>query len=205
METIVKGDLVTVTAGDFRNLLEGAATHAHAKKDLPVLNTVRLEVTGNRLIAIATDRYRLIQGEVSREVEGDLAASLIPIDGVKRILSILKGEKDKGDSLPVTLTRMGDILTVSLTGNAITVDLLTGTYPPVEKFLDFTTDTVPVTGIAFNPAYFADYSKIAAKPKDKSAQPVEVEFTGDNKPIRINIAGNGITWKAVLMPMRVVK
>lgn len=207
METILKGETVTVTAGDLTSLLEGAITHAHPKLDLPNLNTVRLEVVNSRLTAIATDRYRLIQGEISRELEGDLSACLVPVDGVKRILSMIKGEKVKGETLPVTLNRLSNIVTVSLAGNAISVDLATGTFPPVEKFLDFTTDTEAVTGVAFNPAFFADYAKIAVKGKGKfkSMQPVEVEFTGHNKPIRITVTGENISWKAVLMPMRVIK
>jgi hypothetical protein len=37
---------VTVKLGDLSELLTGAMTHAHSKSDLPVLNTVRVEVTG---------------------------------------------------------------------------------------------------------------------------------------------------------------
>jgi DNA polymerase III sliding clamp (beta) subunit (PCNA family) len=207
METILKGETVTVTAGDISDLLEGAITHAHQKLDLPILNTVRLEVAGGHLTAISTDRYRLIQGEIARELEGDLSACLVPVEGIKRILSIIKGEKVKGETLPITLNRLGDILTVSLGGNAISVDLITGTYPPVEKFLDFTSDSVAVTSAAFNPAFFADYAKIAVKGKGKfkSMQPVEIEFTGEGKPMRITITGERVSWKAVLMPMRIVK
>jgi DNA polymerase III sliding clamp (beta) subunit (PCNA family) len=53
--------------------------------------------------------------------------------------------------------------------------------------------------VAFNPAYFADYAKIAGK-----GNAVRVEFTGDRKPIIIHLPVTKVTWRALLMPMRVI-
>jgi DNA polymerase III sliding clamp (beta) subunit (PCNA family) len=189
----------TVKLGDLTELLNGAMTHAHAKSDLPVLNTVRLEATGLHLTATATDRYRLINGAITLEDSGQtLPASLISLADIKRILALLKGEGTRMDSLPVTISHAGDMVSVSTRGNAITVTLVAGTYPPFEKYLDTTTALVAQEVASFNPAYFADYAKIAGKGK-----PVSVHFTGAGKPMRIVFEGDNVEWKAILMPMRI--
>jgi hypothetical protein len=43
----------------------------------------------------------------------------------------------------------------------------------------------------------ADYAKIAGK-----GQAIKIYFTGNNKPMRVRITGDKITWRALLMPMR---
>ena len=190
----------TVKLGDLSDLLNGAITHAHAKNDLPVLNTVRLEATGIHLTATATDRYRLIHGAIALETSGEtLPASLVALADVKRIVALLKGEGARMNSLPVTISHAGDMLSVSVRGNAITVSLVAGTYPPFEPYLDGTAPTVAQEVVSLNPLFFADYAKIAGKGK-----PVSIHFNGANKPMRIIFeSGNSVEWRAILMPMRI--
>ena len=190
----------TVKLGDLTELLTGAMTHAHAKSDLPVLNTVRVEATGLHLTATATDRYRLINGAIALETSGEtLPPSLIALSDVKRILALLKGEGARMDSLPVTISHAGDMVSVSTRGNAVTVTLVQGTYPPFEQYLDGSAPAVASDVASFNPAFFADYAKIAGKGK-----PVTVQFTGNGKPMRILIDNsNSVEWRALLMPMRI--
>jgi hypothetical protein len=91
------------------------------------------------------------------------------------------------------------MVSVSTRGNAVTVTLVQGTYPPYEQYLDGSAPIVASDVATFNPSYFADYAKIAGKGK-----PVSVHFTGNNKPMRILVAGaDNIEWRAVLMPMRI--
>ena len=189
----------TVKLGDLTELLTGAMTHAHAKNDMPVLNAVRLEATGSHLTATATDRYRLINGAIALEDSGQtLPASLIALTDIKRILALLKGEGARMDSLPVTISHAGDMVSVSVRGNAVTVTLADGTYPPFEKYLDGSAPLVGQEVATFNPSFFADYAKIAGKGK-----PVSVHFTGAGKPMRIVFEGDKVEWKAILMPMRI--
>jgi DNA polymerase III sliding clamp (beta) subunit (PCNA family) len=164
-----------------------------------VLNAVRLEATGLHLTATATDRYRLINGAITLEESGQtLPASLISLADVKRILALLKGEGSRMDTLPVTISHAGDMVSVSTRGNAVTVTLVGGTYPPFEQYLDTTPALVAQDTASFNPAFFADYAKIAGKGK-----PVGIHFTGNGKPMRILFEGNKVEWKAILMPMRI--
>ncbi len=106
---------VSVKANDLLDLLTGAAIAAHPKSDLESLNGVRLEIKGDKLVAFATDRYRLLVGEL--ESEGELTNSLIPLADIKRINAALKAlNKAELSREVVSLTRAGDILTVAIKG-----------------------------------------------------------------------------------------
>jgi DNA polymerase III sliding clamp (beta) subunit (PCNA family) len=174
-------------------LLEGVSTHASKDKSLRTLNAVQLEGASGDLIARATDRYRLIEGAV-RYREGDLEISLISLDDIKKVITLLKAHK----AHLINITRIGDALTVSALGDAVTFSLVDANYPPMVQLLsDSEKEPVSVTSMAFNPAFMADYAKIAGK-----GAPVKIYFTGDSKPMRVRITGDKITWRALLMPMR---
>lgn len=176
-------------------LLEGVSTHASKDKGLPTLNAVQIESEGGALIARATDRYRLIEGTLM-SLDGRLDVSLVSLEDIKRIITLCKAHKLHR----VQLSRIGDALTVSSLGDAITFTLLEGKYPPTEElFLKSESEPVAVEAMAFNPAFMADYAKIAGK-----GEAIKVYFNGENKPMRVQIAGDKITWRALLMPMRYV-
>lgn len=176
-------------------LLEGVSSHAGRDKSLPTLNAVQIESEGGALIARATDRYRLIEGTL-HALDGRLDASLISLDDIKRIITLCKAHKGNR----VQLSRIGDALTVSSLGDAITFTLRDGTFPPTEElFAKSEGEPVAVEGVAFNPALMADYAKIAGK-----NAAIKLYFTGDHKPMRVRITGNKVTWRALLMPMRYV-
>jgi len=174
-------------------LLEGVSSHAGRDKSLPTLNAVQLQGDGGALTARATDRYRLIEGTL-HALDGRLDASLVSLDDIKRIITLCKAHKANR----VQLSRIGDTLTVSSLGDAITFTLRDGTFPPTEElFTKSEGEPVAVEGVAFNPALMADYAKIAGK---NSA--IKLYFTGEGKPMRVRITGDAITWRALLMPMR---
>ena len=176
-------------------LLEGVSSHAGRDKSLPTLNAVQLESEGGALIACATDRYRLIEGTL-HALDGRLDVSLVSLDDIKRVITLCKAHK----AHRVQLSRIGDTLTVSSLGDSLTVTLLEGKYPPVEQLLsDSEKEPVSVDAMAFNPAYMADYGKIAGKDNG-----IKLYFHGDKKPMRVQIVGNKVTWRALLMPMRII-
>ena len=71
-------------------------------------------------------------------------------------------------------------------------------YPPTAELLSkVENDPIAVEGVAFNPAFIADYAKIAGK-----GAAIKVYFGGEGKPMRVRITGDKITWRALLMPMR---
>ena len=185
---------VSVQGLTLLELLEGASTHADkGKSALHALNSVQLLGGAGSLIARATDRYRLIEGKI--EGEGHLDHTLISLDDVKRVMETIKSNK----LARVTLTRIGDLLTVSLDGSSLTLNVLDANYPNSFGDLLNKSERESLGEIAFNPSLFADYAKIAGK-----GNAVRVEFTGTGKPIIIHLPVTKVTWRALLMPMRII-
>jgi DNA polymerase III sliding clamp (beta) subunit (PCNA family) len=195
-ETKVITDSVEVENAALVELLEGTITHADKGTNaLHALNSVQLESAGaGYLMARATDRYRLIEGKIETEY-GTLSKSLVSLSDVKRVIELAKSNKVSR----VTLNRIGDLLTVSVSGSSITVQLLDSNYPATFDDLLNKSEREPLGEIAFNPALFADYGKIAGK-----GNPVRVEFTGKGKPMVIHLPVTKVEWRALLMPMRTI-
>lgn len=194
-ESTILTDTVEVSAVALIELLEGAGTHSSKDKSLRALNSVQLESVSGYLLARATDRYRLIEGRIELE-SGDLSTTLVSFDDVKRVIAIAKEGKISGK---VSLARIGDLLTVSINGSAITLTVLEANYPASFDDLLNKSEREPLGEIAFNPALFADYGKIAGK-----GNAVRVEFTGKGKPMVIHLPVTKVEWRALLMPMRVI-
>jgi hypothetical protein len=98
---------------------------------------------------------------------------------------------------------MGNALTISALGDSITFTLVDANYPPTAHLLDQPfnpsgSDLGVTDTVAFNPAFFADYAKIAGK-----GAPVTITFTGKGKIMLIGIKGDSVAWRGALMPMRV--
>lgn len=193
-------DTLTVSAVALMELLEGASTHADkGKSAIRALSSVEIKGEGGRLIARATDRYRGIVGEIEGE-GGDLTPSLIALDDIKRVIALAKDSK----LARLAFNRIGNLLTVSVSGSAITIQLLDDNYPPSFDDLFAKGEPTPMGEIAFNPAFMADYSKINAKSKANSVNPVKLQFRGDNMPIHIVLIGDKVEWRALVMPMRII-
>ena len=203
MDTIEKStvtDTLTVSAVALVELLEGASTHADkGKSALPALSSVQLNGEGGHLSARATDRYRGIVGEIEGE-GGDLAPSLIALDDIKRVIALAKDSK----LARLAFNRIGNLLTVSVSGSAITIQLLDDNYPADFNYLFDKGEPTPMGEIAFNPAFMADYAKINAKSKAYGVSPVKLQFRGANMPIHIVLVGDKVKWRALLMPMKVI-
>ena len=194
-ESKILTDTIEVESKALIELLEGASTHSSKDKSLRSLYSVQLESVSGYLLARSTDRYRLIEGRIELE-SGDLSTSLVSLDDVKRVIAIAKEDKISGK---VSLNRVGDLLTVSVNGSSITLTVLDATYPASFDDLLNKSEREPLGEIAFNPALFADYGKIAGK-----GNAVRVEFMGEGKPMIIHLPVTKVEWRALLMPMRVI-
>lgn len=187
-------DTISVKATVLRELLEGVSLCAHKSSDLPSINAVTIEAGEGKIIARATDRYRLIKGEV--EGEGDLSSSLIPLADIKRVITLIKEEKWERE---VQLSRVGDLLSVTYNSNTLTILLCSGTFPPSDHLFPDISTPSPIGEVMLNPALLADYGKIAGKKEG-----VKLIFAGAGKPITIQLPENkNIKWSALLMPMRI--
>ena len=187
-------DTISVKATVLRELLEGVSLHSSKDSSLPTLNAVSIEAGEGKIIARATDRYRLIKGEV--EGEGDISPSLIFLADIKRIITLIKEEK--GDR-EVELHRLGDYFNISYNSNNLTILLCSGTFPPSDHLFPDISTPSPIGEVMLNPALLADYGKIAGKKEG-----VKLIFAGAGKPITIQLPENkNIKWSALLMPMRI--
>lgn len=209
MDTIMKdtGTLqgVSVKACNLLDLITGAAIAAHSKSDLKLLNGVYLKSEGGKLTAFATDRYRLLVGELAGEGEGELSNSLIPLVDIKRIITSLKAldKADLGREV-VSLTRAGDILTVAIKGSTLSVNIPEGNCPPYEQL--FTGEPAAISEIHLNADFIAAFAKVPGG--GKAGQ--RFIFTGSDtvsgkvivKPIKVLIPHDNINWRGLLMPMR---
>lgn len=186
---------VELAGVELLELLEGVSTHASKDKSLPTLNALQIEAAGGLFTARATDRYRLIEGNV-KALDGQLDPALISLDDTKRLITLLKAHK----AHLISLHRVSNTLTVSSLGETISFYLVDGTFPPVaDLWAKAEGDPVPVAGVAFNPAFMADYAKIAGK-----GAGIKIYFTGEGKLMRVRITGDKVTWRAALMPMRYI-
>ena len=189
----VRLNYLEIEGGLLLELLEGVSTHAGRDKSLPTLNAVEVEGGGGLLIARATDRYRLIEGG-AKALDGSLDKALVSLEDIKRVIALLKSHK----AHLIGLNRVANTLTFNALGDSLTVTLLGGTFPPTEHlFTASEGEPSAVESVAFNPAFMADYAKIAGK-----GQAIKVYFTGEGKPMRVRITSNTINWRALLMPMR---
>lgn len=187
---------VEVQALALIELLEGASTHSdRSKSALHALYSVQLESAGaGYLVARATDRYRLIEGKIEVE-HGQLSPTLISLTDIKRVIELTKSNKLG----LVSINRIGDLVTVSSNGNSLTITVLDANYPKTFDDLLNNSEREQLKEVAFNPAFFSDYAKIAGK-----GNAVRVEFTGKGKPYIIHLPVTKVEWRALLMPMRVI-
>ena len=198
---------VSVKACDLLDLISGAAIAAHSKSDLPALSGVYLKSEGGKLTAFATDRYRLLVGELAGEGESELSNSLIPLADIKRIITALKAlnKPDLGREV-VSLTRAGDILTVAIKGSTLSVNIPDNKCPPYEQL--FTSEPAAISEIHLNADFIAAFAKVPGG--GKAGQ--RFIFTGSDtvagkvivKPIKVLIPHDTINWRGLLMPMRMV-
>lgn len=198
---------VAVKASDLLDLVSGAAIAAHSKSDLESLNGVYLKSEGGKLTAFATDRYRLLVGELAGEGEGELSNTLIPLTDIKRIITALKAlsKADLGREV-VSLTRAGDILTVAIKGSTLSVNIPDNKCPPYEQL--FTSEPAAISELHLNADFLAAFAKVPGG--GKAGQ--RFIFTGSDtvsgkvivKPIKVLIPHDTINWRGLLMPMRLV-
>jgi DNA polymerase III sliding clamp (beta) subunit (PCNA family) len=185
---------VTVKSADIAALLTGAAVAADKGKNaIDSLAAVYLSATGGTITAAASDRYRLIAGEL--EGEGELAPSAIRLLDLKNILAAIKSEKVARE---LTFTRAGDSLSVAIGGTSLTIQLGTGKFPPYKHLIP--SESVAIEGIAFNPSFMADFSKVPCS--NMAGAMISATFSGERKPIKVTIPHDSIKWEALLMPMR---
>lgn len=191
--TATKLDTLTISAATLDDLLLGAIVAADkGKNSLPKLSAIYLTAGDGIVTATATDRYRLIAGEVTGD--GTLSETMIRLDDAKRITAAIKAIKRLGD---VTLDRVGDMLTVRInrSGDTLTITAGYDTFPPYKHLLGG--DPVAISELRLDVDLLASFAKV---PSNGGGH--HFTFTGDRRPVHVAINHESIKWYALLMPMK---
>ena len=190
----IKLDTLTVKASELSDLLTGASVAMDKGKNaLSALGSVYLSATGDSyLVAKASDRYRLIEGKL--EIDGgELQECQLGANDVKNILATIKANKVASE---ITLTRVGDTLSVAVGGASLTISLGYDKFPPYAHLFELSPN--PIDKIMLNPTYLASFDKVPASDAGNT-----FTFYGQGKPVGVTINHNRISWRALLMPMKI--
>lgn len=196
----VKEKVITsakVEADDLHALFSGALTHASKDETMPKLNGIYLSSEEGRIVARATDRFRLIVGSIESEGEGESAPIRLAYNDAKALISTLSKEK-RGK---VELTLAGDLVSVVVGGSTLTYTAHADEFPPhAHLFPNETMKPIDFPYVSMNPSFFADYAKIVGK----KGQVVIRQYKADHAyEIDLRAERGGVSWKALLMPMKV--
>ena len=201
MDTMTdQGLALTIKPALLNDLLTGALV-ATDKAAPNGLISVLLVSDGQTLTATATDRYRLITGSVA--VTGGTFTALLSAADITRII---KAAKDQATGADLTLSLIGDLFTLSGTGNTITARVMSDRFPPYEQLFTRKVAVIkpaPVKDnagivIGLNSKLLATFDKI---PHVKG-EPMTLDLVSAQEPVLIKISHAAITWRAILMPMR---
>lgn len=195
MDTTIKEKTitsVTVKASDFRELIAGALTHAGKDESLSKLYGIYLGREEGRVIAVAMDRYRLIEGKIKSEGEGESALVRLAYGDAKALASAIGKPKRWEDA---TVTLAGDIVSVTVSGSTYTYTAHLDEIPPYRYLFETSGEPVPFATFSINPSFFADYAKIIGKDGG-----VVVRQWGERKPYHIELDSESVEWRAMLMP-----
>ena len=186
-----------VEAKHLHALLSGALTHSSKDETIPKIYGIYLSAEGGKVKAMATDRFRLIEGEIEGEGEGESDPIRLAYDDAKSLISTLS--KEKRGRVEVTLA--GDLISVKVGGSTLTFTAHADTPPPyAHLFPSDMSRAIDFPYVSMNPSFFADEGKIVGK----KGQVVITQYKADHA-YEIDLRGDlgGVTWRALLMPMRV--
>ncbi len=173
----VTGDSGLVPAEDFATAIAQVAFAASRDDVTPVLTGVQLEVAGNQLSLVATDRYRVALRDVAWDGgtvadDGDSTAALVP---ARTLTEVGKTFAHSGD-IQVSFSGSGDREIIAFTAGNKTVTslLIKGNFPPVRRLFPEQTDHHAVV----NTAELAEAVRRVSLVLDRSA-PLRFTFTED--------------------------
>ncbi len=173
----VSGEAGLVPAEDFATAISQVAFAASRDDVTPVLTGVQLEVAGNELSLVATDRYRVALREIPWDAgtttAGDEATTaLVP---ARTLTEVGKTFAHSGD-IQVAFSGTGDREIIAFTAGNKTVTslLIKGNFPPVRRLFPEQTDHYAVV----NTAELAEAVRRVSLVLDRSA-PLRFTFTAE--------------------------
>ncbi|MCL2803193.1 MAG: DNA polymerase III subunit beta [Micrococcales bacterium] len=133
-----------VQADVFTEAVGQVAVAATRDETLPLLTGVRMEIEGENLVLMATDRYRLAIRELTwKPAQSDV--SRVALVRAKTLLEVAKAFGHTEEvSVSLTAPGIADIIGFAAGGKETTSLLIDGDYPPVRKLLP---ESPPITAV----------------------------------------------------------
>ena len=171
----VSGESGLVPGEEFATAIAQVAFAASRDDVTPVLTGVQLEVTGNRLSLVATDRYRVALREIPWDggTTGSDATALVP---ARTLTEVGKTFAHSGD-ISIAFSGSGDREIIAFTAGNKTVTslLIKGNFPPVRRLFPEQTEHHAVV----NTADLAEAVRRVALVLDRAA-PLRFTFAADS-------------------------
>lgn len=145
---VVDGSTGVLPGDTFADAVGQVAVAASRDDVTPVITGVQLEITGDRLSLVATDRYRVAVREVDWEsaVGADGVTALVPARTLSEIGKIFA----HADRVSVTIVSGGDreLIAFSADQKTVTSLLIKGNFPPVKRLFPETVENYAVMNTA---------------------------------------------------------
>jgi DNA polymerase-3 subunit beta len=145
---VVDGSTGVLPGDAFADAVAQVAVAASRDDVTPVITGVQLEITGNRLSLVATDRYRVAVREIDWESSAgsDGVAALVPARTLSEIGKIFA----HAATVSVTIVSGGDreLIAFSADQKTVTSLLIKGNFPPVKRLFPETVDNYAVLNTA---------------------------------------------------------
>jgi DNA polymerase III sliding clamp (beta) subunit (PCNA family) len=163
---------------------------------VPAFRDYRLELEGDNLLIISTDRYKIIRVSITGENIAGTIDGLSVDGGQLEAIAAHKG----GDA--VTLDISGDGVTATYSNGATLRAAATGNDFPKYRAIIEGDKGSPAPVIRYNPAYLADIAKACGLIAGKGGY-VEACIGESAKPSTFTASSDGLAITALLMPMRI--
>lgn len=134
----------TIDAGAFNEAVLQVTTAASRDETLPLLTGVRMEIEGERITFLATDRYRLAMKEIGWTPANPDVSHVALVRA--RTLSYVAKSMTQAGTIQLSLQTEGgkQIIGFESAGRRTTSQLIEGDYPPVRRLFPDVTPTYAV-------------------------------------------------------------
>ena len=134
----------TIDAGAFNEAVLQVTTAASRNETLPLLTGVRMEIEGERITVLATDRYRLAMKEIGWTPTNPDVSQVALVRA--RTLSDVAKSMTQAGTIQLSLQTEGgkQIIGFESAGRRTTSQLIEGDYPPVRRLFPDVTPTYAV-------------------------------------------------------------
>ena len=160
----------TIDVDDFSKAVSQVTVAAGRDESLPLLTGVKIEIRGEQLTLLATDRYRLALREISWQPSSPSMERETLVRA--RVLTDVARSLHSGGRLELSLSQNSDIIGFESEGSRTTSTMIDGDYPPVRRLFPDQTPTHAVV----NTAAMVDAVKRVSLVAERNT-PIRLSFT----------------------------